>query len=214
MVEDESPAQIFIFPDGRDVNRVTLGGDEFLDAVVESVSGGDMEKRAWARAMVDYEDIVASFVADARRALRAVREARGMSVEAAAEQVGVTASALARLETGATAMADLKLMARVALLLGVVPRLDFAERGTAATVSVGGLEAAVSHASGFHDTGQPSLAVPGASPTANAGTDSTTPGAHPPHNAPLPDPAGLDQRIRDLEVRMAAMEQPKPEDGN
>ncbi len=213
MVDEHRPTQNYIFPDGRDVNRVTFGGDEFLDAVIEAVSGDDMEKRAWARATVDYEDIVASFVADVRRALRGIREARGLSVEAAAAQVGVSASALARLETGATAKADLKLLARVALLLGVVPKLDFAERGAAATVSIGGLEAEVSYARGFLDTDQPSLAVHGSSAAARADTNNTSAGALSPDHASPANPTALEQRIRDLEARIAAMEKPKTEDG-
>lgn len=204
MPENEGTARIHSFPDGRDGDRITLGGDEFLDAVIESVSVGDTEKRAWARTMVEHEGTVANFVASVRVALRGVREARGLSIEEAAEQVGVSPSALSRLETGATAEADLKLVARAALMLGVAPRLDFAARGTPATVSVSGLERTGPHADEFRDLDQSPI-----TPRAVAGNG--TADADPPSGSAAQDPTALDQRIRDLEARIAAMEPPKPE---
>jgi len=200
MTDEKTPAHPPA--EGWERERTTLGGDEFLNAVIQSVCGDDVEKREWARAMVEHENTVADFVASVRRALRAVREVRGLSIEAAAEQVGVSASTLARLEAGATAKADLKLVTRVALLLGVVPRLDFAARGSAAAVTLGGLETTPRHAAGFRDLDQPSLTVLPMS------------GADPPVLANEQDATALDRRIRDLEARIAAMEHPKPENGD
>ena len=211
MVEDGKPAQNSTVPEGRQRDRVTVNGDEFLNAVVEAVSGDDVEKRAWALAMVDHEDTVASFVASVRRALKAVREARGLSIDAAAEQVGVSASTLSRLESGATGQADLKLVTRVALRLGVVPRLDFAAHGAAAVVSVGGLETDRHRAGGFRDVGQPSLTAPSVFRADSAETANDVAGADPRAGSTAPDPEALDRRIRNLEARIAAMERPRPE---
>ncbi len=133
-----------------------LGGDAFLSDMINSVSAGDMEQREWARAVADNEDIVAGFVAKTRQALRAVREARGLSMEMAAEQAGVSTSALSRLESGGSGKIDLKLMARVALMLDVVPRLDFAVKGAAATVSVGDMETIRANLAGLRRLDQPS----------------------------------------------------------
>lgn len=175
------------FTEGRELERITLGGDEFLDAVIGAVASDDADKRAWARAVVEHEDTVADFVASVRRALWAVRERRGLSIEAAAEQVGVSASTLARLETGATAKTDLKLVARVALMLGVVPRLDFDVHGSAATIAVAALDEAPSRPDADH---RPAAGI-----------------------VP-PDPFALDLRIRKLEERIAAIEPAKAKNGD
>lgn len=177
-------------PKGGNRARATLGGDSFLGAVVESVSRDEAEKRNWAQAVVDNEDIVARFAAKVRQALRTVREARGLSVEAAADQVGVPASTLARLETGATSKIDLKLVARVALMLGVAPRLDFVAPGSTASVSVGDRET-------IRIRPEPSL-VDGAPATGSTAQD----------------PRILELRIRDLEARIAAVEHRRAETGD
>lgn len=212
MVKDYTPGQYRFVADSGGARRNTLGGDEFLDAVVEAISGNDMDKRAWARAMMDHEDTVASFVANVRRTLGAVREARGLSIDAAAERVGVSSSALTRLETGSAAQADLKLVARVALLLGVMPRFDFTEHGTATIVSVDGLQTGSSGARGLRDLGRSSLTGQPGSRAASAHPASGVAGDDAPADPAMQVPTVLDQRIRDLEDRIAAMEHPRSED--
>jgi transcriptional regulator with XRE-family HTH domain len=198
--------------------------------MVDSVSAGDMEQREWARAVADNEDIVAGFVAKARGALRAVRVARGLSVELAAEQTGVSTSTLSRLESGGSGKIDLKLMARVALMLGVVPRLDFAVKGAAATVPVGGVKTIRAHPAGLRRVNQPSKSASGfraedgdtdteiTVSTGGPANDTFAPsaraegvGSGPKIVPAAQDPRILDLRIRDLEVRIAAMEHGKPE---
>lgn len=194
---------------GGNADRVILGGDAFLNHMIDSVSAGDMEQREWARAVADNEDIVAGFVAKVRQALRAVREARGLSVEMAAEQAGVSTSTLSRLESGGSGKIDLKLMARVALMLDVVPRLDFAVRGAAA-VSVGDRATIRANPAGLRRLDQPSTSTPlgfradcaDAANIGHGGASVSVASAH--------DPGALDLRIRDLEARMAAVERGKP----
>ncbi len=207
-----------------------LGGDAFLNEVIDAVSGGDGEKREWAETVVENEEIVEIFVAKVRRALRAVREARGLSMETAADLVGVSTSTLSRLETGAIGKIDLKLVARVALMLGVAPRLDFAGRGSAATVSVGDAETIQANPEGLQRLDQPSMTIPVVSraegggmaagddgntrfhpnarlaTVAGAGAAGVAPVVIPVTVPAAQDPRILDLRIRDLEARMASME--------
>ena len=129
--------------------RESLGGDELLTGLVEKAGAGDEDKRARAKAVIDSEEIVETFVHKVRRALRAVRKARGLKTEAAAEMVGVSPSTLSRLETGATEKLDLKLVVQVALMLGVVPRMDFAGEGSDAGVSVSDIKTAVANPEGL-----------------------------------------------------------------
>ena len=212
-------------------NRVTVGGDTFLTEMFDWASAGDIEEREWARAVAENEDIVAGFVAKARGALRAVREARGLSLEMAAEQVGVSMSTLSRLEGGGAGKIDLKLMARVALMLGVVPRLDFAVKGAIAAVSVGDMETIRANPAGLRRLDQPSTGTPEgfrteggntgngiATGTGGPANDTLAPSAKVEGAGPGPmtdsnagDPRILDLRIRDLELRVAAIERHKPE---
>lgn len=116
--------------------REALSGDDLLTRIADKAGAGDERKRSRAMAVIDSEEIVETFVCKVRRALRAVRKARGLKTEVAAEMVGVSPSTLSRLETGATEKLDLKLVVQVALMLGVVPRMEFASEGSDASVSV------------------------------------------------------------------------------
>jgi transcriptional regulator with XRE-family HTH domain len=134
--------------------REALSGDDLLTRIAEKAGAGDENKRSRAKAVIDSEEIVETFVYKVRRALRAVRKARGLKTEAAAEMVGVSPSTLSRLETGATEKLDLKLVVQVALMLGVVPRMEFATEGSDASVSVSDLETVMATPEGMEGLDQ------------------------------------------------------------
>jgi transcriptional regulator with XRE-family HTH domain len=214
MAEEEPIGQRPPPPERWDTHRVTLGGDALLSQVVDTVSGGDADKRQWARAMIENEDSVARFVTKVPRALRAVREARGLSIDAAADQAGISPSTLARLETGASVRIDLKLVARVALMLGVAPRLDFADRGSGAAVSVSDAETIQANPVGLESLDAPFAASPPGFGTEGGEWPDGKGVVNPGFNDATRDPSVLDVRIRNLEARMATMEDRKPKPGD
>lgn len=214
MAEEEPIGQRPPPPERWDTHRVALGGDAFLSQVVDTVSGGDADKRQWARAMIENEDSVARFVSKVPRALRAVREARGLSIDAAADQAGISPSMLARLETGASVRVDLRLVARVALMLGVAPRLDFADGGSGAAVSISDAETIQANPVALESLDAPFAASPpGFGPEGTEWPDGKL-GANPGFDDAARDPSVLDLRIRDLEARMATMEDRRPKPGD
>lgn len=200
--------QVRLPPEGWRFNHVTLTGDALLDGVIESVSGDDAEKRDWARTVVENEDIVVDFVTDLRRTLRQARETSGLSIEAAADLMGVSAPTLARLERGAASQPDLKLVARLSLMMGLVPRLDFARLGSSAKVSVSDRNFVCGCPGGLGQLEQslaasPPVSLPEGRDEVNRVEDISS---GPPIAAHDAVAVAVDQRIRDLEARIAAME--------